>query len=454
MMMMKMNRRTLLRGAGGATLALPFLELRSGQARAQTASAPKRLVFYFNGEGNLIDRWRPSVASGAALPAQLPPTLAAISGYKSKLNLLYPIDNVVADTMGGNDHNKAGRSLLTCNVFTGGETSGAAGPSIDQYVKQKLGLTSLELRVGDPNDVGEYQMLFSGPGQAVTGESNPQRVFDRLFGGVAAAAPAPGSVSGVPSRPAAPSAADRLAQKRSDVMSLVSESFTALRSQAGALDRQRLDAHAQRVQELEAELQSLASMAGSPSAGASGAIGCGKPVIGTPTDHPTRSKAQMQNAAMAMACNLAQVVTIQDTRYDVQPFEWLGLNLPNGWHASVHDRSPLPMLQQGYGWYATAFKDLLDAMDAVDEGNGTTLLDNSLVVWITEFGDGATHNTHGIPVVWAGKLGGALRTDRYLQFADGVSSTNRMFVTIMNLFGIAENAFGVGSRNAGTLPGV
>ncbi|HYO93830.1 MAG TPA: DUF1552 domain-containing protein [Polyangiaceae bacterium] len=435
------SRRTLIRGAAGAALALPFLELTAGKASAQAASRPKRLVIYFNGEGNVIDKWRPSVASGAALPAVLPPMLNAISSYKSKLNLLYPIDNVLPSMMAGNDHNKAGRSLLSCNVFTGGETSAAAGPSIDQYIKQKLALKSLELQVGDPS-VGEYQMLFSGPGQAVTGEANPQRVYDRLFANL----PAGGGAMA----PAAPvvTAAERLALKRKDVMSAVRENFNTLRSQLGAEDRLRLDAHAARVQELEGQVGT--STTPGPIATAAK---CGKPVLGTIDSHPARNKAQMLNAAMAMTCNLAQVVTIQDTLYDSQPFPWLGLTLPQRWHLCVHDRNPKEAIETAFAWYATAFKDLLDAMDSIDEGDGT-LLDNSLVVWITEFGDGANHNPLGIPVVWAGKLGGALRTDRYFDFGAGKASTNQMFVTIMNLMGIAENTFGVGPRNSGTLPGI
>lgn len=443
------SRRTLLRGAGGAVLALPYLELTAGRARAQTAAVPKRLVIYINGEGNLVNLWKPAVASGAALPAQLPPMLSAISSYKSKLNLLYPIDNVVAPTMPGNDHNRAGRSLLTCNVFTGGESSAAAGPSIDQVIKQKLGLKSLELRVGDPNEVGEYQMLFSAAGQAVTGENNPQKVFDRLFSSL----PAGGGTTPPPPTPVALTPAQRLAAKRKDVMSLVRESFTALRNQAGAADRERLDAHAQRVQELQAEA-AAATTPVPPAIGGGSTVTCRKPTLDTGTNHPARNKAQMQNAAMAMACNLAQVVTIQDTRYDTQPFEWLGLSFPNGWHGSVHDRNPMPMLEKAFAWYATAFKDLLDAMSAVDEGNGTTLLDNSLVLWITEFGDGAVHDTKGIPVVLAGGLGGAVKTDRYIQFAAGTASTNKLFVTIMKLFGLPDSSFGVGPQASGTLPGL
>lgn len=438
------SRRTLLRGAGGAALALPYLELTAGRARAQTVAPPKRLVIYVNGEGNLVNLWKPTVASGAALPAQLPPMLSAISSYKSKLNLLYPVDNVVAPMMPGNDHNRAGRSLLTCNVFTGGESSAAAGPSIDQVIKQKLGLKSLELRVGDPNEVGEYQMLFSAAGQAVTGENNPQKIFDRLFSTLPAGGGTPTPV------PVTLTPAQRLAAKRKDVMGLVRENFTALRTQAGAADRQRLDAHAQRVQELQAEV--VTATMPPPTTGPT--LMCSKPTLDTGVNHPARNKAQMQNAAMAMACNLAQVVTIQDTRYDTQPFEWLGLSFPNGWHGSVHDRSPMAMLEKGFAWYATAFKDLLDAMSAVDEGNGTTLLDNSLVVWITEFGDGSIHDTKGIPVVLAGGLGGALKTDRYLQFAAGTASTNKLFVTIMKLFGLPDTSFGVGPLASGTLPGL
>jgi hypothetical protein len=434
------TRRTLLRGAAGAAVGLPFLEATTGKAWGQTT--PKRLVIYINGEGNLISRWKPNVASGAALPAELPPTLSAINSYKSKLNLLHPVDNIVADMMGGNAHNKAGRSLLSCNVFTGGEASAAAGPSIDQYIKQKLGLKSLELRVG--GDVGEYQMLFSAPGQAVTGEANPQRVFDRLFKDLPTGGTTP------PPTPTL-TAADRLAAKRKDIMTLVRDNFTSVRNQVGAADRQRLDAHAQRLQDLEREVGMATMPPPMPPAG--GAPVCAKPVLGSPNNHPTRSKAQMQNAAMAVACNLAQVVTIQDTAYDTQPFEWLGLSLPQRWHLCVHDRTPMPEIERGFAWYATAFKDLLDAMSAIDEGNGT-LLDNSLVVWITEYSSGADHNTHGIPVVLAGSLGGTLKTDRFIQFASGQSSTNRLFVTIMNLLGIQEDTFGVGSRNSGTLPGV
>ena len=437
------TRRTLIRGTAGAVIGLPWLELTASKAQAQ--AGPKRLVIYFSGEGTLIDKWKPSVASGAALPASLPPMLSALNGYKSKLNLLYPVHNVMGDMMKGNGHNKAGRSILSCADFVGAENSAANGPSIDQYIKQKLGLKSLELRVNG-SGVDEYQMLFSGPGQAVSGELNPQKVYDRLFKGLPASGgggPAPGPVV---------TAADRLRAKNKDVLSLVRENLTTVRGQLGKEDQGRLDNHAQRLQDLEKELGGV-----KPPGMTGGGLAamCGSPGTLPTGDGSKVNRAQAMNAAMAMACNFAQVVTIQDLDYGAQNFPWLngGIKWPENWHAAVHNRTPTGDLEKGFAWYATAFKDILDAMSAVPEGNGT-MLDNSLVMWITEFGDGASHSTMNIPIVLAGGLGGALKTDRYINISNATSSTNRLFVTIMKLFGMPDDSFGGGPRNSGTLAGI
>ena len=64
-------------------------------------------------------------------------------------------------------------------------------------------------------------------------------------------------------------------------------------------------------------------------------------------------------------------------------------------------------------------------MDAVLEPNGKTLLDNSLVLWISEFGDGGAHSTNNLPVVLAAVLfatilviAGNLLADLGLAFVD------------------------------------
>src|SRR5262245_37228835 len=46
---LRLNRRALLRGAGGAALALPALEIMSGGPRSAAAAAPKRFIVCYGG---------------------------------------------------------------------------------------------------------------------------------------------------------------------------------------------------------------------------------------------------------------------------------------------------------------------------------------------------------------------------------------------------------------------
>jgi hypothetical protein len=65
-------------------------------------------------------------------------------------------------------------------------------------------------------------------------------------------------------------------------------------------------------------------------------------------------------------------------------------------------------------WYAQQFASLLDRLRAVPVGPGT-LLDRSVVVWISESGSGSDHTGYFIPVVIAGRAGGRLDVGRFLQ---------------------------------------
>ena len=80
-------------------------------------------------------------------------------------------------------------------------------------------------------------------------------------------------------------------------------------------------------------------------------------------------------------------------------------------YASNNDN---PALKAGFLYYASVFNRLLDKMDSVVEPNGMTMLDNSLVLWISEFGTGQTHSVTNLPVVIAGGAQGKIKTNRYI----------------------------------------
>jgi hypothetical protein len=96
-------------------------------------------------------------------------------------------------------------------------------------------------------------------------------------------------------------------------------------------------------------------------------------------------------------------------------------------------------------------------MAETPDGDGS-LLDNSLVVWVTEFGDGAAHWAWDVPVLLAGNLGGALATGRHLQYPGRVQNpdtgytTNDLLVSLLNLFGYEDTSFGYPDICRGALP--
>jgi hypothetical protein len=433
----------MLRGAGGVALGLPLLEATAGRAFAQ--AAPLRLLVFVHGQGTVLARWKPTQIG---TPFDLPQLLQPLAPHQPKLNVWSGIHNNVRKVMGGNGHNAPGRSLMTANVFSipGNEGSAAAGPSMEQVLAARIqgGTTfrTIDLRVG--GGVGEYQMFFAARDVPVSGESDPRAAFTRLTRDL--------MVPGGP--PLTPSPAARLRANRPAVMDSVNESLKRLAATVGVEDRIRLQQHAARVDELE---KSLAAKPSAPPP----SMGCRKvdPMLpagyksSDGTQENLGSRAQIQNAVLALSCDLARVVTIQYTNYNGPTFDWLGLGLGANWHERVHQHggdNPEGMAR-AFAWYSQELAFLLAQLDAVGEGAGT-LLDNTLVLWLSEFGDGGAHDTRNLPVVLAGGLGGRLKTGRHLAF--GGRSHNDLFTTILNLFGGTDRTFGhpVPEFNQGPLP--
>ena len=116
-----MKRRQFLRGIGGVTVGLPFLEtFAPRRARAQTAATPKRLVVFFNHNGVNMDKWFPATAYGALTPASFTGTgMEPIAAYAPKVLLPRGLHQVPRgwgrDPGGGDDHSRGVGCKLTAS---------------------------------------------------------------------------------------------------------------------------------------------------------------------------------------------------------------------------------------------------------------------------------------------------------------------------------------------------
>lgn len=454
--MRPLTRRSLLRGAGGVALGLPWLE---ATARAQGAGGPaKRLVVVMHPQGIVPGQWAP--ASVGPL-GELSPILAPLARHSERLLVLSGIDNLVrAEQRRGNAHNPAGRSLMTCTLFTGSlnedgsvrpgseqvDNGPAAGPSFEQRIAESqptTRLSRLDLKV--PNDsLGENQCFWAARGVPVDAEGDPRAAFDRLFSN---------SFGNREGR--TPSRAELLRSHRGSVLGAVRESFGDLSRRLAPEDRVRLQAHAERVEALERRLQRQQAEPGRE---------CGPPNLSLSPDYSARREAHLPESsaamidiiAMAFACDLTRVATLQFAEYHDPRFEFLGRRYPTegyaNWHEMVHSGLNEPAARRdllaGFVVYMTQLAKLLDALASVPEGNGS-LLDNTLVVSVSEFGNGGAHSTRSLPVVLAGNLAGQLSTGRHLRFEG--RTTGDLFTTLLNLFGLPDSHFGLRRGRDGSL---
>ena len=92
-------------------------------------------------------------------------------------------------------------------------------------------------------------------------------------------------------------------------------------------------------------------------------------------------------------------------------------------------------------------------MSEIPEGDGSTLLDNTAIIWTSEVARGNTHTWQNMPLLIAGSMGGSFKTGRYIQYSTP-RSTNDLFVSLLNAYGIDEDNFGDSDFCNGALPGL
>lgn len=102
-------------------------------------------------------------------------------------------------------------------------------------------------------------------------------------------------------------------------------------------------------------------------------------------------------------------------------------------------------------WYAQQVARYCAELASHMDTDGSTLLDNTLVVWCNEMGTGNSHSKEDLPFVLIGG-GAGFRMGRHLDF--GGRNHNDLLVSLMNAYGIGGDTFGDPRYCDAPLPGL
>lgn len=432
-----LDRRTLLRGAGGVAIALPFLQAMA--PRRALAAAPHRLLTVFAENGVVPGTWFPS---GTGKTFTLPMSTAPLEPWKPNLIMLDGIVTVCDGTNGGGGHMRGKTGCLTAQANLNGR---AAGISLDQFIANKIGMAtrfrSIEASVHVRGALRDG-LFHSGPGQIVVPEDDPGKLFGRLF-----SAPLP--TGGGPPDPAAEAEAARLRARKQSVLDRVMTEYRRIQTGVGAEDRQRLENHLTAIRSVERGLAA-------PTGGGMAAASCKKPEAPAPGSYIADTKAQMDLLSLALACDLTRVASLQ-WRSALTSFSWVNVSASH--HGLSHQTGsggPDAQLSRVVQWHVGQFAELLARLKGLADADGTTLLDNTLVYFTNEISIGS-HKHNRAPLVLAtGNFvqpnGKKLETQRSLKYG-GVNHSG-VLTSIAQLMGVPIDNFGAARWHQGPLPGL
>lgn len=455
------SRRTLLRGAGGVALALPFLDVMSPRVARAQAGTPKRFMVFFSANGTIKDQWQPS---GGETDFTMSPILAPLEAYRDDLLIMRGLNNEASYIYDPNAHDTSMATMLTGDALVIGPSGtgraghvldgSANGPSIDQEIARVIGgqtrLPSLELGVQSTTTILEPMPLrmsyrgTRGNAKSVPLEDDPKTVFTRLFmnGGDAGG-----------------ETLDELLRQRRSVLDFVENDFARLQAQLSSADRGKLERHLTTIRQFETSLDNL---------GAGNATGCvvpDAPTVGLdPVDcvqdgRPARcfgdfnelGKAQMDMLTLAVTCDISRVVTLQWATAE-STIHHRDLGVAGEHHLMSHDavgnREDLIKINI---WYAEQFAYLLEALKSHTEEDGSSVLANSILMWVNELSDGDIHNRRDLGWIIAGQGAGSISTGRSVRYTN--TTTNQLFSSLMGLYGEPTDTFGA-PEFSGTISGL
>jgi len=292
-----------------------------------------------------------------------------------------------------------------------------------------MGIEPTELRLEDGlSMIYGSSISWAADTKPAMKEIYPSRIFDLLVGG-----------------------GDRELDR--SILDEVMEDAKGLTRQISSADRHKLSDYLDSIRDIETRIEH--STQKQPAKGWQPSLtepNMERPADAIPDDIPSHMKLMMDLIVLAFQMNKTRIATCM-LNNDLSQMNFGFLEHVKGsLHLDLTHNGRDPELEAMYlrtnQFHTEQFAYLIERMKNIDEG-GSTLLDNSILMFCSNFFDGDKHQADHMPILLAGKGGGTLQPGQILDYMDEDESNRRacsLYLSIMDRMGVERPNFGDTNR--------
>lgn len=441
---MKITRRYFLR-ANGAVLSLPFLPslVRADQRHTDERPNKKLVIMYipngivrrcfFPGEeetaipefiggfdADKTKEMRRLANEPGIYPLHLTSTMQPLADHAGDVTMITGLERTYKP--GQDVHAQGASCYLTGLSPAQAAEQGIAHPNgrtLDQIIGDTVGrstvFNTLEISCNGfaaPKEPIEFDNIsWYGPGKIAPSIREPQKLYDRLF--------------------LRQSYRDHV----TDVTDLVLADARTLSRKLNHDDRQTLAEFMEMIRGIELRIEKMDRIL----ANADKQIPRREQL---PRGEYIRLQIDLMLLAFQMGITNVSTFMIGPERWDATLMYEGVFDQPVQHHNLTHNQmgDGYKQIQKIDIFHMQQYAYLIQRMKEIQESDGTTMLDNSLVAYGAGLGDGATHQYYDLPMIVAGRAQGQIKQGRLLRLNSGTLNSN-LWLTFARLMGLEIESF-------------
>jgi len=306
-------------------------------------------------------------------------------------------------------------SWLSCVGRPGRTPAGQAGISVDQIAARHIGqgtpLPSLEMCT----EAGGYTSLsYRTPMQQMEMESNPRKVFYKLFG-----------------EGNSQQERRQIVQTTGSLLDYVRDATASLNKELDAADRALVGDYLESVRELERRVQKLKAAEGE-------SIALPDAPLGAPDDFTELLDVQFELMALSWQTNQTRIATFRMcNEVSMRVYDWLGIN--EAFHPLSHhgeDPEKIERLLRVQVFHTERMAKFVKRLQGIRDGENS-LLDNAAILFGSNMANSDLHDADPVPSAVIGRAAGAIKGNQHLHYPQDTPHAN-LLVTMLDRVGVPQ----------------